>query len=835
MDPLLPDDPQALGPYRLLGRIGAGGMGRVYLARSAGGRTVAVKVVRPDLAQDTAFRGRFRQEVEIARAVSGRYTAPVVDADTDASLPWLATAFVLGPSLTEVVDEHGPLPERSVRALGAGLAAALTEIHSVGLVHRDLKPSNVLLAADGPRVIDFGIARAVDGNRMTQTGVVVGSPGYIPPEQVLGQRVGTAGDVFALGAVLTHAATGHGAYAESTPAAVLYQVVHGEPDLSGVPDALLELVASCLHRDPAQRPAPAEVLAALAPEGTGTAFANWLPGAVASTIATHAARLLDLETPGDLPQPGTGTPSPGPAAPGVNPSGVAPSGATPPVAGAPQHPGAAPGFGTAPTYVLGAGQVAAPGAVGGPGASGEAGVPGEVGAGHPGTPGDGVPVPAGPGTVPQQASAGPGATAPTGPGVPAGPGGTTAPLTSGDAPAPSRRRFLGLVAGGVAGVAALGGAGVWAMSGRSGGKATDDGGGGGDTPEADGFTTPPPGTPPTVLWHRTAETDSLNSDAPLAVHNGLLLISGDPLVARRATTGAIAWSRKGITIAGAPLILADRKLFLVSTEYNGDVIGLDPDTGKEVWRSRLGGDLTVQRILAADAERLYVVASVRTEDTTQHLTAVAAISLRTGRTAWSKPRDKGTTDYDLEGTVSGDRLVYTDGRSNVTVRDNADGRQLWSRKLGDDIAWRPAVHAGRIFLGGPRLRAVHLDTGEPDWSLSSAGRLSFYQPMVVNGVVYAADHSGGVWAVDPVRGRKFWLSEDPGARRAPTEFLSARGTLYGASYDDAGGIFALDPATGKVRWHYNDNTGSLDQWHVTAAGRRLLATHGDEIYALPAV
>ncbi|MEU3709321.1 protein kinase domain-containing protein [Streptomyces catenulae] len=816
MDPLLSDDPQALGPYRLLGRIGAGGMGRVYLARSAGGRTVAVKVVRPDLVQDTGFRGRFRQEVEIARAVSGRYTAPVVDADTDAPLPWLATAFVLGPSLTEVVEEHGPLPEHSVRALGAGLAAALTEIHAVELVHRDLKPSNVLLAADGPRVIDFGIARAVDGNRMTQTGVVVGSPGYIPPEQVLGQRVGTAGDVFALGAVLTYAATGHGAYADATPAAVLYQVVHGEPDLSGVPDTLLGLVASCLHRDPARRPAPAEVLAALAPEGTGTAFANWLPGAVASTIATHAARILDLETPADPPPSTTGTPHP--AGPDADPSGVPPRRAHPQAPGAPQGPGAAQGFGTAPTYLLGAGQGAAPG-TGTPGT----GTPGT------GTPGGGVPAPAGPAAVPPYAPAGPATSTPT------APGGTTAPLTPGDAPAPSRRRFLGLAAGGVAGVAALGGAGVWALSSRTGGKGGKDDGGGGNTPETDDFTTPPPGTAPAVLWHRTAETDSLNSDRPLVVHNGLLLISGDPLVARRATTGATVWSRKGVVTTGAPLILADGKLFLVSTEYNGDVIGLDPDTGKEVWRSRLGGDLTVQRILAADGERLYAVASVRTEDTTQRLTAVAAINLRTGRKEWSKPRDKGTMDFELEGTVFGDRLVYTDGRSNVTVRDTADGRQLWSRKLGDDIAWRPAVHAGRIFLGGPRLRAVHLDTGASDWSLSSAGRLSFYQPMVVNGVVYAADHSGGVWAVDPARGRKLWLCEDPGARRAPTEFLSVRGTLYGASYDDAGGIFALDPATGKARWHYNDNAGSLDQWHITAAGRRLLATHGDEIYALPAV
>jgi serine/threonine protein kinase len=177
MEPLQSDDPQELGSYRLLRVLGSGGMGRVYLARSPGGRTVAVKVVRPELAADRDFRQRFRHEVDIAKAVSGRYTAPVVDAAPDATIPWLATAYVLGPDLTDVVATHGALPEHTVRALGAGLAAALQEIHAAGLIHRDLKPSNVLLAADGPRVIDFGIARAVDGNRMTQTGVVVGSPG----------------------------------------------------------------------------------------------------------------------------------------------------------------------------------------------------------------------------------------------------------------------------------------------------------------------------------------------------------------------------------------------------------------------------------------------------------------------------------------------------------------------------------------------------------------------------------------------------------------------------------------------------------------------------------
>lgn len=298
MDLLQPDDPRTLGNYRLLGRLGAGGMGRVYLARSPGGRTVAVKVVRQDLAADPAFRERFRHEVDMARRVSGRYTAPVVDAAPDEPLPWLATAYVLGPDLTDVVEAHGPLPEHTVRALGTGLAAALQEVHAAGLIHRDLKPSNVLLAAGGPRVIDFGIARAVDGNRLTQTGVVVGSPGFMPPEQAMGQDVGTAGDVFSLGVVLAFAATGRNVFGDAVAAAtMLYQVVHAEPDLTGVPQMLTGLIRACLAKDPAQRPTPAEILQSLDPKNTGEVFADWLPSAVSSTIATHASRILDLDTP----------------------------------------------------------------------------------------------------------------------------------------------------------------------------------------------------------------------------------------------------------------------------------------------------------------------------------------------------------------------------------------------------------------------------------------------------------------------------------------------------------------------------------------------------------
>ncbi|MFJ5923821.1 PQQ-binding-like beta-propeller repeat protein [Kitasatospora sp. NPDC092948] len=301
-EPLDRTDPESVGPYRLLARLGVGGMGRVYLARSAGGRTVAVKVVRAELAHDADFRERFRREVTAARSVGGTFTAPVVDADQDGESPWLATAYVLGPALIDAVDAHGPLPVDSVRTLGVGLAQALTAIHAAGLVHRDLKPSNVLLAADGPRVIDFGIARALDGDRMTSTGVVVGSPGFMSPEQADGRRTGPASDVFSLGSVLVLAATGRAPFdrvedgGAPSAASLLYRVVHDAPDLTGLPEQLRPAVTACLAKDPAQRPSPAG-LGALLGESVVPARSGWLPVAVASDIATRAAEVMDLEDP----------------------------------------------------------------------------------------------------------------------------------------------------------------------------------------------------------------------------------------------------------------------------------------------------------------------------------------------------------------------------------------------------------------------------------------------------------------------------------------------------------------------------------------------------------
>src|SRR6266704_909721 len=312
---LRPGDPQAIGPYRLVGQLGQGGMGRVFLGVSPGGRPVAVKAIRDELAADPEFRTRLGREVAAARRVSGVFTAQVVDADVDGPVAWMATAYVPGPSLAEAVDTHGPLPEASLLALAAGLAESLNAIHAAGVVHRDLKPSNVLLAEDGPRVIDFGISRAVESTMLTQAGLVVGSPGFLSPEQAMGYEVGPPSDMFNLGAVLAFAATGAGPFGTGTTAAMLYRVVHGTPSLDGVPATVRPLIEHCLAKDPGQRPTASGLLAeagALQPGG------NWLPESLTRTFAratAAGAAFAPTSGPGYAPSgPASAGPGPVPAA-----------------------------------------------------------------------------------------------------------------------------------------------------------------------------------------------------------------------------------------------------------------------------------------------------------------------------------------------------------------------------------------------------------------------------------------------------------------------------------------------------------------------------------------
>ncbi|SCK25229.1 Serine/threonine protein kinase [Streptomyces sp. WMMB 714] len=363
MERLSAGDPRSIGGFRLLGTLGEGGMGRVYLARSKRGRTVAVKVVKSELARQSDFRRRFAQEITAARRVGEAWTAPVLEADTEAETPWVATGYIAGPSLAQVVDEqYGPLPEKSVSALASGLVRALQEIHNAGLVHRDLKPSNILITIDGPRVIDFGIARALDSavqsaGGLTSTGALVGSPGFMSPEQVRGQQVTPASDIFCLGAVLAYAATGRMPFgtADSGVHALLFRIASEEPDLTGLSGELHDMVAACLRKDPAHRPALEELAKRTEDELAGA----WLPGEVLAQLGRHAVQLLDSEDPdtetGAIPVADAGaaagttaapasshtppaSPSAAPAPQGVYGPSTPPPGAYGPPASAPYQP-----------------------------------------------------------------------------------------------------------------------------------------------------------------------------------------------------------------------------------------------------------------------------------------------------------------------------------------------------------------------------------------------------------------------------------------------------------------------------------------------------------------
>jgi hypothetical protein len=291
-----------IGEFRLHAQLGAGGMGQVYLGFSPAGRAVAIKVIHPQFARDQEFLRRFSNEVAAASAVGGMYTAPVVDYDLKSSMPWLATAFVPGPTLATVISKHGPLPEAAVWRLAAGLAEALRAVHAKGLIHRDLKPANVLLADSGPHVIDFGISRAAQSmTQLTSAGMAIGTPGYMSPEQAQVQNVGPASDMFSLGCVLAYAATGNPPFGGENPATILYRIVSTDPDLTAIPPALRQVVDACLKKDPAQRPTPGQLITMINELGPAipVTLGSFWPETVARVIATEQAS----QTPAGLTPP----------------------------------------------------------------------------------------------------------------------------------------------------------------------------------------------------------------------------------------------------------------------------------------------------------------------------------------------------------------------------------------------------------------------------------------------------------------------------------------------------------------------------------------------------
>ena len=361
-------------------------------------------------------------------------------------------------------------------------------------------------------------------------------------------------------------------------------------------------------------------------------------------------------------------------------------------------------------------------------------------------------------------------------------------------------------------------------------------GAGSARPAGDNFTTPPAGVAPQPLWHETAAEDSTTTDVPLLIHDGLLLISGDPLVAYDVTTSEARWSKPDVCAPGSPLLFHDGKVFLTDSGVEGALVARDVKTGEEVWRSRLGKKLGIESTIAIDDKNVYVTATdyAQAQSATDYRTAIAAISHSTGKKVWLQHRDWGTRDYDVQGTASGKYLVYADSNQNLTVRDTATGDQLWTQKIGDDWAWQPTVANGLVFLPGDKLTAVDAETGRTRWTLSPEGRRGFNNPAVIDGVLYISDYDRGIWAVDVKTHRRIWLCEEQN-RGGPGTFVRVGTTLYCAAGPLSGGIIALEAKTGTVRWTWTDDKDSGAPWQIAAAGNRLLVTNGPEIYAMPAV
>ncbi|WP_431992431.1 PQQ-binding-like beta-propeller repeat protein [Streptomyces albogriseolus] len=779
VDQLTQHDPRRIGPFEVLGRLGAGGMGLVYLARSASGRRVAIKTVRTELAEDQLFRVRFTREVEAARAVSGFYTAAVVDADPRAAVPWLATAYVPAPSLEEIVNECGPLPAQAVRWLAAGVAEALQSIHGAGLVHRDLKPSNVLVVEDGPRVIDFGIASGVSNTRLTMTNVAVGTPAYMSPEQAKDSRSVTgASDVFSLGSMLVFAATGHPPFHGANPVETVFMLLREGPDLEGLPDELRPLIEACMQMDPTARPNPADLQAQLAPhlfgsgsDDSGTASA-WLP--------ERAVSLIEARRGGR------------PARPPQNSGRSGGAGARPPVPPPPPHdpvvppppsqaaPVGAPG--TGPVRLAGAAVPIGPGPrVADTRAAAVQAPPPAVALAATWT----KPRPGVNGAEPAAASAPPAPAAP-----PEQPGGWRpwrfrmsndvwgTPAVAGDLVyvtsfevhaldvATGRRRFKTRDVAWSMAVAdgrihASDGPTLYALDAREGGD----------------------------LWR-------LNTDAwvySLKADHGTVLTGtrGGGVQGREASTGQKLWELTGCQTdfespeAGPALVDGTAYVW-----QDARLRALDARTGEERWSYPIGdaascGGVPV-RLTSAPDGYVYVCAGTR----------VLALEAASGHVRWHfeapavflcppafvpGPAVTGGgvyladylgTVYALDATDGRDRWrIATEARSSVEpvlvaaghvhvgsgkglyTLDAVTGTPKWRFQSGGEIVGAPAVAEGRIHFGSSDhlLYTLKADDGRLRWKLATGGEITG-SPVVRDGVVYACSKDRCVYALDAEKG-----------------------------------------------------------------------------------
>ncbi|MFF3505209.1 PQQ-binding-like beta-propeller repeat protein [Streptomyces sp. NPDC003247] len=774
--------PEYAGHYRLESRLGSGGMGVVHLARSTSGMKLAVKVVHAEFARDPEFRGRFRQEVAAARRVSGAFTAPVVDADPEAERPWMATLFIPGSTLSDHVKRNGPMGAGELRRLTAGLAEALRDIHRVGVVHRDLKPSNVLLAEDGPKVIDFGISRPKDSELRTETGKLIGTPPFMAPEQFRRPReVGPAADIFALGSVLVHAATGRGPFDSDSPYVVAYQVVHDEPDLTGVPESLAPLVRGCLAKEPEERPTPDELMRELRAVAASYDTQAFIPAQRASEAAGARPGAWAGEAAG-----------PDAVAPGLADSGLADSGLA--------DSGLADSDAAGPARPEGGGSGAA--GLGGPEGGSGAAVPGV-----PGVPGD--------------------AEGTAGPGDSVGAGDARASSSAG---ARGRLRGrVGLVLGALVLVAGVGLGSVLLL-----GDATDGGGGAGGARASSGTETFTPwATQPVadgtggmprcvydadrlicvqpgqvsaldtahgrVLWRHPLSDGDGRGEAPVLA-GGLAQVltdSGKRVEALDPSSGETRWERdvsaySGVRYAGGTLLL---------TSADGTVTGVDAASGRTGWQRRVPGAGEAYFASFTGDPLAYV-----TSTSDDGRTLVTAVDPATGDVRWEERFDGTLT---LAGS-DGDSLVLLSGggeygRVDAVVRYSpGTGR---SRRVALSVELQQAsaaVRGDRVYLltFDGALVAVDTAKGERLWSLQTAVSRGSV-PAADDEHVYFSAPDGRLLAVDADAGRLLGqtplrLGENSGdvvtTLPAPEP---ADGRVYATAPD--GTVFAMD-GTDPAAW-----------------------------------
>ncbi|MEU4731509.1 PQQ-binding-like beta-propeller repeat protein [Streptomyces sp. NPDC023588] len=792
VEQLTQHDPRRIGPFEVLGRLGAGGMGLVYLARSASGRRVAIKTVRTELAEDQLFRVRFTREVEAARAVSGFYTAAVVDADPRAAVPWLATAYVPAPSLEEIVNECGPMPAQAVRWLAAGIAEALQSIHGAGLVHRDLKPSNVLVVEDGPRVIDFGIASGVSNTRLTMTNVAVGTPAYMSPEQAKDSRsVKGASDVFSLGSTLVFAATGHPPYHGANPVETVFMLLREGPNLEGLPDELRPLIDSCMQMDATQRPTPADLQAQLAPhlfdggDDSGTASA-WLPG---RAVAMIEARRAGNRTPAAAIAP---PPQPGPRSAGGASAAVThrrPRGGADPwvdprtgqaVPQRPHHPPMSP-----------------------------------VPSGEPVRLG-GSPVPIGPG--PRASASAPAAHASvadsaTGwvrpPGGSASSASVPAPVSSpgsvpGPAPAPDSGRWrpwrfrmsnevwgTPTVAGNLLYVTSFEVHALDVASGRRQFKTRD------------------------VAWS-------------MAVADGRIHASDGPsLYALDAGDGSERWRLS--TEAWVYALRAERGTVITATR-GGGVQGWEASNGQKLWELT-GAQSDFETPEAAPVLHdgtVYVWQDAR----------LRALDARSGRESWSYPVGDAAScgGVPVRVTPAPDGNVYIAAGTRVLSVDRASGRVRWHFEAPAVFLAPPAFAPGAAITGGGvylvdylgTVYALDAATGHDRWRIATEGRQSSDPVLVVGGNVHLGAGSA-LYTLDAVTGTPKWRFAAGGEITGLPAV--ADGRVHFGSADHC--LYTLDAAGGQLRWKLATG-GEITGAPVAEAGVVYACSKDRCVYALDA-